>query len=69
MFTEIDFSPATRPGAAGVLGCHVALEMRNGRSIADAVAQPVVQLDYDEHPFLLDELAADPEIRAALAAA
>ena len=55
-----------RPRAAGVIGAHVALEMRNGRSLRDAVAHPFVQLDYDEHPFLLDELAADPAVREAL---
>jgi hypothetical protein len=67
MNTELDFSPPMRPQAAGVLGAHVALEMRNGRSLAQAVAHPFVQLQYDDHPFLLDELAADPAVRAALA--
>ena len=68
MTTELDFAPPMRPRAAGLIGAHVALEMKNGRSLRDAVAQPVVQHDYDEHPFLLDELAADPAVRAALVA-
>ena len=66
--SEFDFAPGMRPRAAGVIGAHVALEMRNGRSIAEAVAHPFVQGNYDEHPFLLDELAADPAVRAALVA-
>ena len=68
MSSQLDFAPRMRPRAAGVVGAHVALEMRNGRSLAEAVAHPFVQLDYDEHPFLLDELAADPAVRAALVA-
>ena len=68
MNEDFDFTPATRPHAAGVIGAHVALEMRHGRSLSDALSDQLVQLDYDEHPFLLDELAADPEVRAALAA-
>jgi hypothetical protein len=63
---EHDFAPRMRPRAAGVVGAHIALEMRNGRSLREAVSHPFVQLDYDEHPFLLDELAADPAVRAAL---
>ncbi len=66
MSSELDFAPRMRPRAAGVIGAHVALEMRNGRSLTEAVAHPFVQGDYDEHPFLLDELAADPAVRAAL---
>jgi hypothetical protein len=66
MSGELDFAPRMRPQAAGVIGAHVALEMRNGRSLTEAVAHPFVQLGYDEHPFLLDELAADPAVRAAL---
>ena len=66
--SEFDFAPRMRARAAGVVGAHVALEMRNGRSIAEAVAHPFVQGNYDEHPFLLDELAADPAVRAALVA-
>jgi hypothetical protein len=66
--SELDFGPRMRPRAAGVIGAHVALEMRNGRSLTEAVAHPFVQGDYDEHPFLLDELAADPAVRAALVA-
>ncbi len=66
MTSEIDFAPTMRPRAAGVIGAHIALEMKNGRSLRDAVAHPFVQGDYDEHPFLLDELAADPAVRAAL---
>lgn len=69
MTAEYDFSPQMRPQAAGVIGAHIALEMRNGRSLSDAVAHPFVQLDYDEHPFLLDELAADPAVRQMLVAA
>ena len=65
---DFDFTPAMRPRAAGVIGAHVALEMRHGRSLSDAMSDQLVQLDYDEHPFLLDELAADPEVRGALAA-
>ena len=68
MTSELDFAPAMRPMAAGVIGAHVALEMRNGRSLTEAVAHPFVQLDYEEHPFLLDELAADPAVREALLA-
>ena len=64
--SEFDFAPRMRPRAAGVVGAHIALEMRNGRSLAEAVAHPFVQSDYDEHPFLIDELAADPAVRAAL---
>ncbi len=64
--SEFDFAPRMRSRAAGVVGAHVALEMRNGRSLADAVGHPFVQGHYDEHPFLLDELAADPAVRAAL---
>jgi len=64
--SEFDFAPRMRTRAAGVVGAHVALEMRNGRSLRDAVAHPFVQGHYDEHPFLLDELAADPAVRAAL---
>ena len=67
MSIEVDFGPRMRPRAAGVIGAHVALEMRNGRSLREAVAHPFVQLEYDEHPFLLDELAADPAVRVALA--
>lgn len=66
MIAEYDFSPELRPQAAGVIGAHIALEMKNGRSLRDAVAHPFVQLDYDEHPFLLDELAADPAVREVL---
>ena len=66
MSSELDFAPRMRPRAAGLIGAHVALEMRNGRSLTEAVAHPFVQGDYDEHPFLLDELAADPAVRAAL---
>lgn len=66
MNDQFDFAPSMRPRAAGVIGAHVALEMRNGRSLKDAVGHPFVQLDYDEHPFLLDELAADPAVREAL---
>jgi hypothetical protein len=66
--SELDFAPRMRPRAAGAIGAHVALEMRNGRSLGQAVADPFVQGDYDEHPFLLDELAADPAVRAALVA-
>ena len=66
MSRELDFAPRMRPRAAGVIGAHVALEMGNGRSLMEAVGHPFVQLDYDEHPFLLDELAADPAVRAAL---
>jgi hypothetical protein len=66
MIDDFDFAPAMRTRAAGVVGAHVALEMRNGRSLADAVAQPFIQSAYDEHPFLLDELAADPAVREAL---
>jgi hypothetical protein len=66
--SEVDFAPTMRPRAAGVIGAHIALEMRNGRSLTEAVADPFVQGDYDEHPFLLDELAADPAVRAALVA-
>jgi hypothetical protein len=69
MSADFDFSPPMRPRAAGVIGAHVALDMRHGCSLAEAVAHPFVQLDYDEHPFLLDELAADPAVRAALAVA
>ena len=68
MTSELDFGPTMRPMAAGVIGAHVALEMRNGRSLTEAVAHPFVQLDYEEHPFLLDELAADPAVREALLA-
>ncbi len=64
--SEFDFAPRMRSRAAGVVGAHVALEMRNGRSLTDAVGHPFVQGHYDEHPFLLDELAADPAVRAAL---
>ena len=67
MNDELDFSPAMRPEAAGAIGAHVALEMTHGRSLTAAVADPLVQSDYDEHPFLLDELAADPAVRAAVA--
>ena len=66
MSGELDFAPITRPRAAGVVGAHVAIEMRNGRSLVEAVTHPFVQGHYDEHPFLLDELAADPAVRAAL---
>ena len=66
MNDQFDFAPSMRPRAAGVIGAHVALEMRNGRSLTDAVGHPFVQGHYDEHPFLLDELAADPAVRAAL---
>jgi hypothetical protein len=69
MTNEYDFSPATRPMAAGVIGAHVAFEIQHGRSLPDAVKHPFVQGHYDEHPFLLDELAADPDVRAALIAA
>jgi hypothetical protein len=68
MTSELDFAPTMRPRAAGVIGAHVALEMKNGRTLRQAVSHPFVQLDYDEHPFLLDELAADPAVRQALAA-
>ena len=68
MTSELDFAPTMRPRAAGVIGAHVALEMRNGRSLTEAVGAPVRAGDYDEHPFLLDELAADPAVRAALIA-
>jgi hypothetical protein len=68
MTSELDFAPTMRPMAAGVIGAHIALEMRNGRSLTEAVAHPFVQLDYDEHPFLLDDLAADPAVREALIA-
>ena len=64
--SEFDFAPRMRSRAAGVVGAHVALEMRNGRSLTDAVGHPFVQGHYDEHPFLLDELAADPAVREAL---
>ena len=64
--SEFDFAPRMRPRAAGVVGAHIALEMRNGRTLSEAVAHPFVQVNYDEHPFLLDELAADPAVRAAL---
>ena len=64
--SEYDFAPRMRPRAAGVIGAHIALEMRNGCSLREAVAHPFVQVNYDEHPFLLDELAADPAVRAAL---
>ena len=66
MSGELDFAPIIRPRAAGVIGAHVALEIRNGCSLGEAVAHPFVQGHYDEHPFLLDELAADPAVRAAL---
>jgi len=66
--SEIDFTPRMRPRAAGVVGAHIALEMKNGRSLRDAIDHPFVQGHYDEHPFLLDELAADPAVRAALVA-
>ena len=66
MSGELDFAPMIRPRAAGVIGAHVALEMRNGHSLMEAVAHPFVQGHYDEHPFLLDELAADPAVREAL---
>ena len=68
MSGELDFAPVIRPRAAGVIGAHVALEMRNGQSLVEAVAHPFVQGYYDEHPFLLDELAADPAVRDALTA-
>ena len=68
MTSELDFAPRMRPRAAGVIGAHVALDMRDGQSLREAVAHPFVQLEYDEHPFLLDELAADPAVRAALQA-
>jgi hypothetical protein len=68
MSGELDFAPMLRSRAAGVVGAHVALEMRNGRSLGEAVAHPFVQGHYDEHPFLLDELAADPAVREALTA-
>ena len=64
--SEFDFAPRMRPRAAGVVGAHIALEMRNGRTLTEAVGHPFVQVNYDEHPFLLDELAADPAVRAAL---
>ena len=67
MSSDLDFTPTMRPRAAGAVGAHVALEMRHGRSLADAVGDPFVQLRYDEHPFLLDDLAADPALRAAFA--
>ena len=66
--SDFDFAPRMRPRAAGVIGAHIALEMRNGRTLREAVAHPFVQAGYDEHPFLLDELAADPAVRAALVA-
>ena len=66
MTEEFDFAPMMRPQAAGVIGAHIALEMRNGRSLTDAVGHPFVQGSYDEHPFLLDELAADPAVRQEL---
>lgn len=69
MTEEYDFSPAMRPMAAGVIGAHVAFEIQHGRSISAAIEHPFVQSHYDEHPFLLDELAADPDVRAALVAA
>jgi hypothetical protein len=68
MSGELDFAPMIRPRAAGVIGAHVALEMRNGHSLMEAVDHPFVQGHYDEHPFLLDELAADPAVRDALTA-
>jgi hypothetical protein len=68
MTSEFDFAPTMRPRAAGVIGAHVALDMRNGRTLREAVSHPFVQLDYDEHPFLLDELAADPAVRQELIA-
>jgi hypothetical protein len=68
MTSELDFAPTMRPRAAGVIGAHVALEMKNGRTLTEAVSHPFVQLDYDEHPFLLDELAADPAVRQVLIA-
>ena len=67
MTSGYDFSPALRDRAAGAIGAHIAFEMTHGRSLAEAVADPFVQMHYDEHPFLLDELAADPAVRNALA--
>ena len=66
MSTELDFAPRMRPRAAGIVGAHIALELRNGRTLGEAVAHPFVQVNYDEHPFLIDELASDPAVRAAL---
>ena len=68
MTSELDFAPMMRPMAAEVIGAHRALEIRNRRSFAEAVAGRWVQLDYDERPLLLDELAADPAVREALIA-
>jgi hypothetical protein len=61
-----DFSPPMRPRAAGEIGAYVALELAAGRPLFQALQDNFVQENADDHPFLLDELAADPAVRAAL---
>lgn len=67
MNAELDFSPPMRPNAAGMIGAHVALEVSHGRSLREIASDRLLQVDYDDHPFLLDELAADPAVRTAFA--
>jgi hypothetical protein len=67
MTDEFDFSPTLRPRAAGAIGAYVALEIASGRPLFEALADDFVQDNLDEHPFLLDELAADAAVRVALA--
>lgn len=62
-----DFSPPMRPRAAGAIGAYVALEVASGRPFREVLGDQFVQENMDEHPFLLDELASDPAVRAALA--
>lgn len=63
---DLDLAPARRRGAAGAIGVYVALRVREGRGLFDALAGDFVQARVDEHPFLLDELAADPLVRDAV---
>ena len=66
MTAYLDFSPPTRERAAGSIGAYVAIEIAAGRAIFDVLGDQFVQDECDMHPFLLDELAADPAVRAAL---
>lgn len=66
MLDDDDLGPARREGAAGPLGLYVAGALMDGRALFAVLADRFVQDRIDEQPHLLDDLACDALVGAAM---
>lgn len=66
--TVLVYDSPTRRGAAGGLGSYVATNLYEGRTLFDVLADDWVEQRRDDYPDLLNQLAADTVVRAALLA-